>query len=598
MNTAMIVASRELRDRSRLFVVAAALSLIPFLVAAMPGARNNRGLAISAIAGFLAFAYPAPVALALGVSTIGRELTEKRLSFYFSKPISPAAIWIGKALSAMVTVYAVMAIVALPSFLAATKEWTTTWARGEAWMFLAVPVALLALFFGGHAVSTMVRSRSLLIALDFVLAMLATMALLLMLRPVLLGGAGALVTLIATAVGVALLVILALAPIGQLAYGGTDARRNHAALSRFLWPAVGGVLAIVGAFVLWLTSASLEQLDSHDDLRQSATGDWVLVHGVDKARFGFSSTFLVNTATGERERLRVPAWWGANFSRSGQSLSWFEPTELIPRGGSLQLFVRRLDAANAKPVATPIQITMASAYMFSDDHTRIAIVDGDQVSVVDVATGQIVAAAKAFRPQLMFFSGRDRVRMIGNGGLGSPARIGELDLANRKFTETGKFTSPAQLFGVSANADGSLLYIPTTTTIVDGRTGAIVTVLPQDVRGASSRMLNDGTVIAVGQHTLRRFDRNGRELLRIASPMQRANVLGEVGASKVILGWRDGAQIVDLQRGVVEQHLKGAHAAWSWSHDPRVRRYAAGAAVNYLEWRDGRMQVLKTKTAS
>lgn len=598
MNTAVLVASRELRDRTRLFIVAIALALIPFLAAAMPGVRNNRGLAIATIASVLAFAYPAAVALALGVSTIGRELTEKRLSFYFSKPISPAAIWLGKAVSAMVTVYAVMAIVALPAFLAATKEWTATWSRGGTLMYVAVPVMLLALFLGSHALSTMVRSRSLLIALDFVLAVLATMAVLLMLRVVAFGGAEELAGGIAKAVGIALLLVLALAPIGQLAYGRTDARRSHAALSRFLWPAVAVVVATAGAFVLWLSSASIEQLDTLGDLRQSASGEWMLVHGVDASRLGFSSSFLVNTTTGERERLRLPTWWGAHFSRSGTMLTWLEPTELLPRKDALQLFVRRLDGANANAVATRIQVPMGAACVFSDDASRIAIADDERISVADIASGRIVAAATAFEPELMFFAGPNTLRIVGSGSQRATARIGELDLVNRKFSETGRFTPPPQLFGVSANADGSLLYLPSTATIIDGRTGATVTVLPQEVRGAGSRMINDGTVIAVGQHTLRRFDRSGRELLRIASPMQRANVLGEVGDSKVILGWRGGAQIVDLQRGVVEQHLQGAHPAWSWSHDPRVRRYAAGATINYIQFRDGKLQVLKTKTAS
>jgi ABC-type transport system involved in multi-copper enzyme maturation permease subunit len=598
MNTAILVASRELRDRTRLFVVAIALSLIPFLVAAMPGARSHRGMAIATIAAFLAFAYPAALALALGMSTIGRELTEKRLSFYFSKPISPAAIWIGKAVAAMVTVYAVMTIVALPAFLIVTKEWTAAWSSGGAWMFVAVPVTLLALFLGGHALSTMIRSRSLLIAVDFVLAVLATMALLLILRPVFLGGAQELVGTMLIAVGAALLVILALAPIGQLAHGRTDVRRNHAALSRFLWPAVAGVLAITGAFVLWISSASIEQLDSFGDLRQNATGEWLLVHGGDNARFGFASSFLVNTTTGERERLRLPMWWGANFSRDGRILSWLEPTELLPRNGALQLFVRRLDGAGARNVTTPIQMRLGSAYVFSDDGSRVAIAYGNELSVADVASGQILAAAKAFPAQLMFFAGRDTLRLVGNGNVRAPALIGELDIARRRFVETGRIAPPAHMFGVSANHDGSLLYIQPTATVVDGRTGAVVSKLPVDVRGTGSRMLNDGTIVVVGQHMLRRFDAHGRELLRTASPMERANVLGEIGASKIVLGWAGGAQIVDLQRGVVEQHIKGAHPAWSWSRDPRVRRYTAGAAINYIQRLDGKLQVLKTKTAS
>ena len=159
----------------------------------------------------------------------------------------------------------------------------------------------------------------------------------------------------------------------------------------------------------------------------------------------------------------------------------------------------------------------------------------------------------------------------------------------------GKMPVAAQTFGVTANADGSLLYVPTVGMIVDGRTGAKLAVLPDDVKGAGSRMLNDGTVVATAANTIRRFDATGRELQRIPSPLRQANVLGEIGQGKVILGSREGGLIVDLERGAIEQHLRDGYPAWSWTPDPRVRRYAPGATINYMQWQNRRMHILQRK---
>ena len=74
MNTAMIIAGREIRERSRLFIVGAALSLVPFAAALVPGASGQRGLAIMTVGLTLAVAYALTLALGIGATTIGRVL--------------------------------------------------------------------------------------------------------------------------------------------------------------------------------------------------------------------------------------------------------------------------------------------------------------------------------------------------------------------------------------------------------------------------------------------------------------------------------------------------------------------------------------------
>ena len=73
-------------------------------------------------------------------------------------------------------------------------------------------------------------------------------------------------------VGVAASVILAVAPAWQLAHGRTDARRGHAALSRFVWVGLGAVLLVAAGYVAWVVSADPADLREVLSVDQPANG--------------------------------------------------------------------------------------------------------------------------------------------------------------------------------------------------------------------------------------------------------------------------------------------------------------------------------------
>ncbi len=157
MNAAILIAGRELRDRSRLFLIATVLAAIPFIAVLTLQDHRKTGMAMTA--SFLAVGYAAVVALTLGISAIGRELSEKRTSFLFSKPVSPAAMWFGKTFAAMTICFGAFAIVVLPTYVFARDGWRDLWGRSDLGALYAI-ILCAALFFGGHVASTMLRSRS------------------------------------------------------------------------------------------------------------------------------------------------------------------------------------------------------------------------------------------------------------------------------------------------------------------------------------------------------------------------------------------------------------------------------------------------------
>lgn len=535
MNAAVLIASRELRDRSRLFLIAAALSVAPFLAALT--VREHRELGIASVAGFLAIAYSCSLALALGVSSIGRELTERRMSFFFAKPVSATAIWLGKAAAGLLTALGALAIIVLPTFLFAREGWKNMFMSGGGVVALNTALLCLVLFFGGNAVSTMLRSRSARVGLDFVMLAIAVIAAFAIVRPILLGGGRDVATNVIVALCIAVMVVLAAAPAWQLAQGRIDAKQNHAALSKFLW--IGVAVALIGAaaFSYWVIATPPSKIDATYHIDQDPSGRWIFVSGSASGRGEYVATYLVDTATGERERM-LP-WGTTQLTDDGRTLVWLENAEILPRDGMRRFYMRRLEPG-AKRVATPLVTRMASFNVFSHDGSRVAMTVGGRLEVYELATGRLLAATRGFTPEAVmrsvYFVGRDVVRIIESDSKSREYKLTELDVAQRKLVVTGRWTPANESRGVTRTADGSRLYSRADTTIIDARTGATLLTLPvKPARAYHGTMLADGSTIVTRAAKLYHIDSNGRIALEMALPVDAAMVVAQMGTSKIVL---------------------------------------------------------------
>ena len=405
MNAAILIAGRELRDRSRLLLIATVLALIPFIAALTLRDQRQTGMAMTA--SFLAVGYAAVVALTLGISAIGRELSEKRASFLFSKPVSPSAMWFGKTAAAMMICLGAFAIVVLPTYVFAREGWRDLWARNNLGALFAI-ILCVALFFGGHVASTMLRSRSARVLLDVAFLVMAVIALFAILRPLVSAGGGAIATKVVVAIGIALLAVLIAAPVWQLARGRIDPLRHHLALSTVLWSAVAIILIVAAAYVSWVISPPLNSVTHVLGLDQSPTGEWAFVSGIAPNRGTFMAPYLIDTRTGRRDRLTLPMMTDVQFSADGKMAAWFENDRLFPRfaapgldardmleaaaaaygTGRFRLHTRRLEPG-AKAIATPIALPLPRTVRLSHDGSRVTL-DGKQF---EIATGRVAGAA-------------------------------------------------------------------------------------------------------------------------------------------------------------------------------------------------------------
>ncbi|HUP60628.1 MAG TPA: hypothetical protein VNA69_09445 [Thermoanaerobaculia bacterium] len=614
MSHALVIATRELRERSRLFLMCAAMALLPFLISLVPAAKNDRSMVIATTGGALAAIMAVGTAIALGTSTIGGDLAARRLSFYFAKPISPAALWSGKVMSALLTSAVCYAIIAVPSVLVTQQKWLQTWTDPGQLLALLAGI-VVALFFTSHVLGTMVRSKSALIGIDFALAFGAGFALFFIIRPLLLASVDLLKGVLA-ALAAAVLLIVAIAPVWQLANGRTDVRRSHAALSRALWVSMAVLVVVAAAFMWWIVSVAPSDVTHVNDLEQAPGSNHFVLTGANKYRGDYQATFLVNADTGRYTRLDSPVWWNVRYSSDGRVAAWMRPYTMMP-SHRLELHTRRLDDPNAKNVATGIRLTGFPMFTLSDDGARIAIADNAVVTVYEVATQRLLASVRLpfGRTDLrgLFFISPDIVRLTEYKSVRSdvPVRIYDLITSGKKIEQVGAMHAQMGHGAIAASQDGSRLLFRHANAIGDGRTGAFIAELPvQAVRPFAMAMLNDGRVAAMAKAgkglRLHLLTRDGQPIREMELPVERAMITAQIGDDKLLINSSVGGArrqwdvlVVDLSRGVVERRIENVRGPMPTWHDPRLTRFEPDQKVAGVEGEssgEGRVVVIDLRT--
>ena len=257
MRGALAVALREIVERRLLFFGAFVAGLLPLGLPLLPSLRGKEHVARSVAMFLLVSGIAVVLPLVLGATVLAGEIAQKRLGFYFSRPLSAASIWAGKLLGALAISIGCVLFAGAPVFFL----------EGDRAFFLATggldPRALAALAFPGvflllllaHVGASLARLRSAWIVLDLLLAALFAPAIALSLRSLFFAGlrssreacpARSLWLLPA-----AFIAILLAASCVQIVDGRTDARRSHGALSATLWALAAVFTAILGGLAWW-----------------------------------------------------------------------------------------------------------------------------------------------------------------------------------------------------------------------------------------------------------------------------------------------------------------------------------------------------------
>lgn len=512
------VFAREVFARRLVFPIALAAGFMPILVSlangwSKPHAAEQRLLAALVVAAAFSFAF----ALLVGGSVIAAETSEKRISFFFSRPLPAGAIWGGKLLAVLFLTIVPGALALAPALLTGPGKTVRNVAGAgvEPWsLALATVCCVLTLTLGAHAVVTIARLRSPWVALDLLVApalvLLAAAFLRSLVRdglipPIFFSMTFELTPLLVVLAAVVLFA-LAAASYTQVAAGRTDARRAHGAFSVVLWGILGAATAVLGGYAWWVASARATDLASIEGgISPAPRALWVALGGPFRARRG-DGMFLFDTADGRSVRIRSG---NAVFSSDGARAAWEEERfGFFERGRKSDLFVA--DLASAKAVETGLATGVWCRTALSPSGRRLAVLDGNTLAAYDVTRPHKPQQLAAFRlegeARHAVFVDEDVIRLfprfhnaVRKGVAPAALEITELFLPSKKSSVTGRFERETLPF-LRLSADGRFL-VGTQgerLTLHDGRTGALVATLAEDLAAPKMRFLSGGRIAVAG----------------------------------------------------------------------------------------------------
>jgi len=511
------VFAREVFHRRLVFLVGLSSGLIFLFAAALHGWNAPGNAEVRLLAGAVGgLALASALALLYGASTIAGETAEKRISFYFSRPIPSGALWAGKLLAAVFVSFAAGSLVYLPAWLTGPSK------PGGAWGVDLTPglsmllglAAVVTCVLVAHALVTVARLRSPWVVLDFVLATilllvaLASLATLarhssdgLELQPWRIAG-----WVLASGLSLAFLVGIAL----QVSAGRTDARRSHGAFSVGFFGVFSLAVAFAGIQALWSRAAGARDLARVSTVEAAGRGAWTFVEGPISALRGEGRFLYVPK---EGRSIRIEGHF-VHFSEDGTRTAWGEPRFGFFERKDNRLDLVVADLATGRPVSTGLETSGWSDLTLSPSGRRLAIRTGRSLEVYDVSDPanpkQIGAFPLAEDRRAFAFADEDTIRLF--PGLfnrlmefaPSDLEITELSLPSRKSIVTGRFgrenlpflrlSADARYFvgtrKVSENSSALTLH--------DGRTGALLATLSDDLSGAQARFVTGNRIALAG----------------------------------------------------------------------------------------------------
>lgn len=401
MKSLLAVTGRELAERRLLFVGALLLGLFALAAPWIPGLEDSHPAELrGGMAMGLALVASSVLALVLGSLIIARDLGERRLGFYFARPLPGWVIWGGKMLAATLLSLGAGVLILLPALLAGGKLDLLDAGKGRGFdqesgfspTFLAL-LGVLVLLVLSHAVSIMVQSRSPWLLLDGVALVLIVATLWSSGQELLRNGAIDCLVWAGMGFLIAILIAGALAGLVQVTRGRTDLHRGHRVLSLTLWGLLGVATLGCVAYTRWVLSVVPEDLVGFNSVVPAPSGSWIGLQGRAAGRGRFRPMFLFDVASGRFVRLEGTFqnyWWKQPaFSADGRHAVWLQTSS----GSGYDLLRLDLSRPEARPARTRIAYSdLPYDLALAPDGSRIATVHGARVRVEDLDTGRLLAS--------------------------------------------------------------------------------------------------------------------------------------------------------------------------------------------------------------
>lgn len=535
----LAVVSREIGQRRNVLLAAAAAAVLPFAAPLLPGVRRYDPAEVRLItAAFLAFAFSAGLSLILGTTTIGSDLSERRLGFYFSRPITGAAIWTGKLAAAWLVILAVTLIVLAPAGLFDREFWAREARSGVAAGTAAFAAGVLVFLALGNVVSLALRSRSAWVAADLAALALWTGMMGAIVRPLLAARAPVLLRSLALAIAAACAVALLAAGAAQVSIGRVDAVRGNRARFATLWGLFFAVAAVAFGGVRWLLSPSPRDLYSTAVGYASPAGSWIAIEGWARGRADLRAALFYDVSSGRAVRARVGGRGPAVISRDGSTAAWTEPTSFWADGPQ-DVWTCRL-AGGGTRLRTPVSGRIWDIQI-SPEGSRLAVIGESTAGIYEIPSGRLAASVPLSSDERftrVVFVERDRLRLYRIPRLAAgPSRedpvsieVLDFDVAARKLAALSTIPNIRRPFGLTFDDRRKRLIVwerGSSLSLFDVDTGRLVAVLANAAWEAASRaILSDGR-IAVAETD------GGTARLHLYSPRGEPEKVFELGRATI-----------------------------------------------------------------
>ncbi|MDL2716186.1 MAG: hypothetical protein PT977_00400 [Acidobacteriota bacterium] len=572
MRATLAVAAREIAERKVLFLGALVLGILPLFFPLIPGLRGNsrdaRTVAVLLVTAAIAVGFP----LALGATILVSDIAQKRLAFYFSRPLPSGSIWAGKLLGALLISAGCALLTMAPVFLVESAGAFSSDAGGLNWrVFLALALpGVLVLFLAAHAAASMARLRSRWIVIDFFLTVFFAVLFWFLLRSLVVAGFWDISAMthppdwVAWWLFLPLAAVLLVASYVQIASGRTDAARSHGALSATLWVVLTLLALPLGGLAWWVNAVTPKDLTSIEEIQLAPRGSWVRVRGGLRLRGSAKASFFYDTETGRSMKRRTQK---LDTSADGKRAAYTGVSER-----KWTIHVMALDSTEAPAIDTHVEMGPLAQLALSPSGRRLATADGATVAAYDVADSVNPKHIALFRLPGdvggIVFVDEDTIRLFprfengpGHGKNAEPSRIANLSLSSKKLLMTGALDR--SLFSlVRLSADGRFLVASRgkRLTLHDGRTGVLLATLSEDLESPKLRFLSGDRLVVAGVA-------NGKAVLKIFLEGEMTESapprLVDMGpATSLILGGEVAAGRVAVALNPFRRNDERAQRAW------------------------------------
>ncbi|HNC43206.1 MAG TPA: hypothetical protein PLU80_03525 [Acidobacteriota bacterium] len=519
LNIILALANRQLLENRPIFALALVGGLatlaLPFVIGTPPKAADHREFLenIRAGAQVLGMVVSYGVAFYLGISLFGRELSEKRMGFFFSRPISTNALWIGKLLGAWLLIASSLLLVCLPAILMDANPFLLR--EKMSWpVVMSLVGALPFLFCLGLTASIAFRSKSWWLTVDLVSLAITVLLVLfgvdrlereVAILPLIFGG------LLFFAVTTTGMLVASRISLGQ---GRTNLRSVHRVMSLCLWSIVFLGVGLFDGYTRWVINVTPDDFTQLRNVSPISNG-WFLIDGQAQYRPDYFPTLLHNPLTGQFVRVGDldTEYSFPSVSPDGHYAAWVHISrhrKPEDSGGlySGNLVVCRLEGTIPKPQTTSLVYPSNTHFEFSPDGAFVAAITPDRVELISIQSHRIInqfsIPGKLQKDGEMFlrkavFPSPEILRLYRSAYRSDPCQIVEINLKMKTIAETGwieisffdhpSYNQATDQLVVYSNTES---YPVMACWIFDGRTGKRLFSLPTTNGFSKTFVLSDG----------------------------------------------------------------------------------------------------------